>query len=85
MPVVFADTAPICEHLVDVWRVNLDTVFEGGPEWTTLPASRRRDCPFTGIPSPSILKHLLEGEGSAAESHSLADDYSALDLPTPLL
>ena len=30
-------------------------------------ASRRRDCHFADIPSPSILKHLLEGEGGAAE------------------
>ena len=29
--------------------------------------SRRRDCHFTDIPSPSILKHLLEGEGGSAE------------------
>ena len=29
--------------------------------------SRRRDCHFTDIPSPSLLKHLLKGEGDAAE------------------
>ena len=29
--------------------------------------SRRRDCHFTGIPSPVILKHLLKREGGAAE------------------
>ena len=29
--------------------------------------SRRRDYHFTDIPSPSVLKHLLEGEGGAAE------------------
>ena len=29
--------------------------------------SRRRDCHFTDTPSPSILKHLLTGEGGAAE------------------
>ena len=28
---------------------------------------RRRDRHFTGIPSPSILKHLLKGEGGAAK------------------
>ena len=27
---------------------------------------RRRDCHFTDIPTPSLLKHLLKGEGSAA-------------------
>ena len=31
------------------------------------PLGRRRDCHFTGIPSPSILKHVLKGEGFAAE------------------
>ena len=30
-------------------------------------ASRRRDCHFTDIPSPSLLKHLLKIEGGAAE------------------
>ena len=29
--------------------------------------SRRRDCHFTGISSPSLLKHLLKGEEGAAE------------------
>ena len=29
--------------------------------------SRRRDCHFTDIPSPSMLKHLLKREGGAAE------------------
>ena len=29
--------------------------------------SRRRGCHVTGIPSPSILKRLLKGEGGAAE------------------
>ena len=29
--------------------------------------SHRRDCHFTDIPSPSILKHPLKGEGGAAE------------------
>ena len=29
--------------------------------------SRRRDCHFTGIPSPSILIHLIKVEGCAAE------------------
>ena len=36
--------------------------FEEDPE-----GSRRRDCHFTDIPSPSLLKHLLKGEGGAAE------------------
>ena len=35
--------------------------------WHQGSASRRRDCHFTDIPSPSILKHLLKGEGGAAE------------------
>ena len=30
-------------------------------------ASRRRDCHSADIPSPSLLKHLLKGEGAAAE------------------
>ena len=29
--------------------------------------SRRRDRHFAGTPSPTELKHLLEGEGGAAE------------------
>ena len=29
--------------------------------------SRRRDCHFADIPSPSLLKHLLKAEGGAAE------------------
>ena len=29
--------------------------------------SRRRDCHFADIPSPSLLKRLLKGEGGAAE------------------
>ena len=29
--------------------------------------SRRRDCLFADVPSPSVLKHLLKGEGDAAE------------------
>ena len=29
--------------------------------------SRRRDCHFTDIPYPSLLKRLLKGEGGAAE------------------
>ena len=29
--------------------------------------SRRRDCHVADMPSPSTLKHLLEGEGVAAE------------------
>ena len=33
----------------------------------TCEPSRQRDCHFTGIPSPSILKNLLKGEGGAAE------------------
>ena len=32
-----------------------------------LQVSRRRDCHFTDIPSPSTLNHLLKGEGGAAE------------------
>ena len=32
-----------------------------------LEPSRRRDCHFTDIPSPVLLKHLLKGEGGAAE------------------
>ena len=32
-----------------------------------LQPSRRRDCHFTGIPFPSILKHRLKGEWDAAE------------------
>ena len=42
----------------------------GGSAWSTRASgaySRRRDCHFTGIPSPSILKHLLKVEGGAAE------------------
>ena len=35
-------------------------------------ASRRRDCHFADIPSPSILKHLLQGEG-VQQNDSLAD------------
>ena len=31
------------------------------------PPSRRRDCCFADIPSPSTLKRLLHGEGGAAE------------------
>ena len=31
------------------------------------PSSRRRDCHIADAPSPSLLKHLLKGEGSAAE------------------
>ena len=30
-------------------------------------SSRRRDCHFTDTPVSSILKHLLKGEGIAAE------------------
>ena len=29
--------------------------------------SPRRDCHFADIPSPSVLKHLLQVEGGAAE------------------
>ena len=29
--------------------------------------SHWRDCHFADVPSPSILKHLLKGEGGAAE------------------
>ena len=29
--------------------------------------SRRRDCYFAAIPSPSMLKHLLKGERASAE------------------
>ena len=38
--------------------------------------SRRRDCHFAGIPSTSILKHLLKGEGGVQENDSLADGYT---------
>ena len=31
------------------------------------PDSCRRECHFAGIPSPSILKHLLLGEGDTAK------------------
>ena len=34
--------------------------------------SRRRDCHSADVPSPSMLKHLLKGEGGAAND-SLAD------------
>ena len=34
--------------------------------------SRRRDCHFADIPSPSTLKHLLKGEG-VQQNDSLAD------------
>ena len=37
------------------------------PAQKAVPHSRRRDCHFTDIPSPSILKHPLKGEGVAAE------------------
>ena len=33
----------------------------------TQPSRRREFCHFTDIYSPSILKHLLKGEGGAAE------------------
>ena len=36
----------------------------GGPRGLD---SRRRDCQFTDTPSPSVLKHLLQAEGGAAE------------------
>ena len=29
--------------------------------------SHRRDCYFADVPSPSLLKHQLKGEGGAAE------------------
>ena len=34
--------------------------------------SRRRDCHFADIPSPLLLKHLLEGEG-VQQNDILAD------------
>ena len=47
-----------------VWTlVNTDNA----TDQTHGPTSRRRDYHFADIPSPSILKHLLKGEGCAAE------------------
>ena len=55
--------------------------------------SRRRDCHFTDIPSPSILKHLLKLEG-VQQNDSLADGHRSTarhfrhpttDLPLSLL
>ena len=43
-----------------------DSVFSCLPSSSTrrtVMSSRRRDCHFTDIPSPSILKHLIKGEG----------------------
>ena len=42
---------------------------------TIVDPGRRRDCHFADIPFPSLLEHLLEGEGGAAEMQngSLAD------------
>ena len=38
--------------------------------------SRRRDCHVSDTPFSSTLKHLLKGEGCAANGKSLADGYS---------
>ena len=35
--------------------------------------SRRRGCHFADVPSPSLLKHLLQGEGGVQQNDSLAD------------
>ena len=40
----------------------------------TPPSSRRRDCHFTDTPFSSVLKHLLNGEGGAAEVSPTANN-----------
>ena len=40
--------------------------------------SRRRDCHFTDIPSPSLLKPLIKEEGGQ-QNGSLADGYQRVD------
>ena len=37
------------------------------PEFNSQACNLRRDCRYNDIHSPSMLKHLLRGEGSAAE------------------
>ena len=38
-----------------------------GTGGTSTHLARRRDCHFADTPPPSLLKHLLQGEGGAAE------------------
>ena len=58
-----------------------DLAAAGSLKWVELPScldhrrdgvgpSRRRDCHFADIPSPSLLKRLLKGEGGAAKWQS---------------
>ena len=50
---------------VEGWQRRTD---EGCAETSPSPAgSRRRDCHFADIPSPSLLKRLLKGEGMSAK------------------
>ena len=46
------------------WRLDGSLVSRS---WPGAQSSRRRDCHFTDISSPSMLKHLLKVEGDAAE------------------
>ena len=74
------DTKRTAEYVYwgDMWNwLDIICVVTGYMEFLSLadnmsalrvcPSRRREFCHFADIPSPSLLKHLLKGEGGAAE------------------
>ena len=55
------------QSVIETYTHYVDAFLKTRRPVRSLSHSRRRDCHFTGKPSPPILKHLLKREGGAAE------------------